>query len=57
VAAQCGQYVGLLRVAMVTRLPRIALIAVRANRQRRGIARALLAHALGRTWRIMDVGR
>jgi len=47
VAAQCGQYVGLLRVAMVTRLPRIGLIAVRADRQRRGIARALLAHALG----------
>jgi ribosomal protein S18 acetylase RimI-like enzyme len=32
---------------MVTRLPRIGLIAVRADRQRRGIARALLAHALG----------
>jgi ribosomal protein S18 acetylase RimI-like enzyme len=47
VAAQCGQYVGLLRVATVTRLPRIGLIAVRADRQRRGIARALLAHALG----------
>jgi ribosomal protein S18 acetylase RimI-like enzyme len=47
VAAQCGEYVGLLRVAMVTRLPRIGLIAVRADRQRRGIARALLAHALG----------
>jgi ribosomal protein S18 acetylase RimI-like enzyme len=46
VAAQCGQYVGLLRVAMVTRLPRIGLIAVRADRRRRGIARALLAHAL-----------
>jgi len=47
VAAQSGQYVGLLRVATVTRLPRIGLIAVRADRQRRGIARALLAHALG----------
>jgi ribosomal protein S18 acetylase RimI-like enzyme len=47
VAAQGGQYVGLLRLAMVTRLPRIGLIAVRADRQRRGIARALLAHALG----------
>jgi ribosomal protein S18 acetylase RimI-like enzyme len=46
VAAQCSQYVGLLRVAMVARLPRIGLIAVRADRQRRGIARALLAHAL-----------
>jgi ribosomal protein S18 acetylase RimI-like enzyme len=47
VAAQSGQYVGLLRVATVTRLPRIGLIAVRADRQRRGIARALLAHTLG----------
>jgi ribosomal protein S18 acetylase RimI-like enzyme len=46
VAAQCGQYVGLLRVAMVTRLPRIGLIAVRAGHQRRGIATALLAHTL-----------
>jgi ribosomal protein S18 acetylase RimI-like enzyme len=46
VAAQSGQYVGLLRVATVTRLPRIGLIAVRADHQRRGIARALLAHAL-----------
>ena len=47
VAAQSGQYVGLLRVAMVTRLPRIGLIAVRSDRQRRGIARTLLANALG----------
>ncbi|MFI5891759.1 GNAT family N-acetyltransferase [Actinoplanes sp. NPDC051513] len=47
VAAQSGHYVGLLRVATVTRLPRIGLIAVRADRRRRGIARALLAHALG----------
>jgi ribosomal protein S18 acetylase RimI-like enzyme len=47
VAAQSGQYVGLLRIATVTRLPRIGLIAVRADRQRRGIARALLAHTLG----------
>ena len=46
VAAQRGQYVGLLRIAMVTRLPRIGLIAVRTDHQRRGIARALLAHAL-----------
>jgi ribosomal protein S18 acetylase RimI-like enzyme len=52
VAAQPGQYVGLLRVATVTRLPRIGLIAVRADRQRRGIARALLAHALGALHRI-----
>jgi len=47
VAAESGQYVGLLRVAAVTRLPRIGLVAVRADRQGRGIARALLAHALG----------
>ncbi|HKT03647.1 MAG TPA: GNAT family N-acetyltransferase [Rugosimonospora sp.] len=47
VAVQSGEYVGLLRVATVTRLPRIGLIAVRAERQRRGIARALLAHTLG----------
>jgi len=47
VAAQSGQYVGLLRVATVTRLPRIGLIAVRADHRRRGIARALLANALG----------
>jgi ribosomal protein S18 acetylase RimI-like enzyme len=47
VAAEHGRYVGLLRVTMVTRLPRIGLIAVRADRQRGGIARALLAHTLG----------
>lgn len=47
VAAENGQYVGLVRVVQMTRLPRIGLIAVRANRQRRGIARALLTHALG----------
>ncbi|MEV4412239.1 GNAT family N-acetyltransferase [Catellatospora sp. NPDC049609] len=46
VAAQGGRYVGLLRVAMVTRLPRIGLVAVLAEHQRRGIARALLAHTL-----------
>lgn len=47
VAAENGQYVGLLRVVQMTRLPRIGLIAVRASRQRRGVARALLNHALG----------
>jgi ribosomal protein S18 acetylase RimI-like enzyme len=52
VAAQSGRYVGLLRVATVTRLPRIGLIAVRADRQRHGIARALLAHALGALHRV-----
>ncbi|MFF5289737.1 GNAT family N-acetyltransferase [Paractinoplanes globisporus] len=47
VAAAHGEYVGLLRVTMVTRLPRIGLIAVRTDHRRRGIARALLAHTLG----------
>jgi ribosomal protein S18 acetylase RimI-like enzyme len=46
VAAQSGGYVGLVRVAPVTRRPRIGLIAVRSDRHRRGIARALLAHVL-----------
>jgi len=47
VAAQSDRYVGLIRVVQVTRLPRIGLVAVRADQRRRGIARALLAHALG----------
>lgn len=47
VAVENGQYVGLVRVVQLTRLPRIGLIAVRATRQRHGIARALLTHALG----------
>ncbi|MFI6597635.1 GNAT family N-acetyltransferase [Nonomuraea sp. NPDC050536] len=47
VAALSDQYVGLLRLAPVARQPRIGLIAVRAGRHRRGIARALLAHVLG----------
>ncbi|MFF3070639.1 GNAT family N-acetyltransferase [Kitasatospora sp. NPDC057904] len=47
VAQQDGRYLGLLRLAPVTRRPRIGLIAVRAEAQRRGIARALLAHTLG----------
>ncbi|BDM73345.1 ribosomal-protein-alanine N-acetyltransferase [Streptomyces nigrescens] len=47
VAAASDQYVGLVRVAPVTRLPRIGLIAVRAGWRRRGTARALLAHVLG----------
>ncbi len=47
VAAQAGQYVGLVRLATVTRRPRIGLIAVLAGRHRSGIARALLAHTLG----------
>ncbi len=47
VAAQADRYVGLVRVVQVTRLPRIGLLAVRADEQRRGIARALLAYVLG----------
>ena len=47
VAAHSDRYVGLVRLAPVTRLPRIGLIAVRADRQRCGIARALLAQVLG----------
>jgi ribosomal protein S18 acetylase RimI-like enzyme len=52
VAARSGEYVGLLRVATVTRLPRIGLIAVRPGHRRHGIARALLAHALGALHRV-----
>ncbi|KAA9152782.1 GNAT family N-acetyltransferase [Amycolatopsis acidicola] len=47
VATEDGEYAGLIRVAQATRLPRIGLVAVRAARRRRGIARALLNHALG----------
>ncbi|MEU8030464.1 GNAT family N-acetyltransferase [Streptomyces sp. NPDC049099] len=47
VAQHADQYVGLVRVAPLPRQPRIGLIAVRADRHRRGIARALLAHTLG----------
>ncbi|MFF8017921.1 GNAT family N-acetyltransferase [Streptomyces sp. NPDC007929] len=46
VAAGPDRYLGLIRVVRVKR-PRIGLVAVRAAEQRRGIARALLAHALG----------
>lgn len=45
VAAARGRYVGLIRVVTVNR-SRIGLVAVRAGEQRRGIARALVAHAL-----------
>ncbi|MGW4897735.1 GNAT family N-acetyltransferase [Kitasatospora sp. NPDC004240] len=45
VARERDRYVGLLRVAPL-RQPRIGLIAVRADRHRDGIARALLAHVL-----------
>nr|WP_168720806.1 GNAT family N-acetyltransferase [Streptomyces sp. SAT1]ANO42660.1 GCN5 family acetyltransferase [Streptomyces sp. SAT1] len=46
VAAAPDRYLGLVRVERVKR-PRIGLVAVRAGERRRGIARALLAHALG----------
>jgi ribosomal protein S18 acetylase RimI-like enzyme len=46
-AADADSYVGLVRLVQVTRLPRIGLIAVRADRRRRGIARSLLAEVLG----------
>ncbi|MGW4063598.1 GNAT family N-acetyltransferase [Amycolatopsis sp. NPDC004747] len=46
VAETEGEYVGLVRLAAVPRQPRIGLIAVRADRQRRGIGRALLVHVL-----------
>jgi ribosomal protein S18 acetylase RimI-like enzyme len=47
VAAQSDRYVGLIRLALIPRQPRIGLIAVRAGQHRRGIGRALLAHVLG----------
>jgi len=47
VAAAPDRYLGLVRLVTATRQPRIGLIAVRADQQRRGIARALLAHVLG----------
>lgn len=46
VAAASDHYLGLIRVVTVNR-PRIGLVAVRAGEHRRGIARSLLAHALG----------
>ncbi|MFE0153237.1 GNAT family N-acetyltransferase [Nonomuraea sp. NPDC059007] len=50
VAVRAEAYVGMVRVTTVARRPRcrrIGLIATRAGQQRRGIARALLAHVLG----------
>ncbi|MGW0606215.1 GNAT family N-acetyltransferase [Streptomyces sp. NPDC002644] len=41
-----GEYAGLARVTRVGRRARIGLVAVRADRRRHGIGRALLAHAL-----------
>ncbi|MFF0095893.1 GNAT family N-acetyltransferase [Streptomyces canus] len=46
VAAAPDRYLGLIRVVTVKQ-PRIGLLAVRSDEQRRGIARALLAHTLG----------
>ncbi|MEU4392637.1 GNAT family N-acetyltransferase [Kribbella sp. NPDC023855] len=46
VAVRDDQYVGLVRLATMTRQPRIGLIAVRAGERRRGVARALLSHVL-----------
>jgi GNAT superfamily N-acetyltransferase len=46
VAAQSEQYVGLARVVPI-RQPRIGLIAVRSDRRRQGVGRALLAGVLG----------
>ncbi|WP_449351430.1 GNAT family N-acetyltransferase [Streptomyces shaanxiensis] len=46
VAATRDRYLGLIRVVTVIR-PRIGLLAVRSGERRRGIGRALLAHALG----------
>lgn len=50
-AAAPDRYLGLLRLVTATRRPRIGLIAVRAGEQRRGLARAMLADALGRLHR------
>jgi GNAT superfamily N-acetyltransferase len=46
VAATPDRYLGLIRVVTAIR-PRIGLIAVLADERRRGIARAMLTHALG----------
>ncbi len=46
VAAESGGYVGLARLALLPRHTRIGLIAVRSDRRRRGIARALLTQTL-----------
>ncbi|NEA30327.1 GNAT family N-acetyltransferase [Streptomyces sp. SID13031] len=46
VAVRRDRYVGLVRVATMTRRPRIGLVAVLATEQRHGIARALLSQVL-----------
>jgi ribosomal protein S18 acetylase RimI-like enzyme len=47
VAVRDDRYLGLVRVATMTRRPRIGLVAVLAGEQRHGIARALLSQVLG----------
>ncbi|MEV8376360.1 GNAT family N-acetyltransferase [Kribbella sp. NPDC056861] len=51
VAVRDDRYVGLVRVATMTRRPRIGLLAVLAAEQRQGIGRALLSDALTRLHR------
>jgi ribosomal protein S18 acetylase RimI-like enzyme len=51
VAIRDGQYVGLVRVATMTRRPRIGLVAVLAAERRHGIARALLTQVLNGLYR------
>lgn len=46
VAVAAGRYVGLVRVVVRRRHARIGLVAVREDRRRRGIARAMLAEVL-----------
>ncbi|TCC24540.1 GNAT family N-acetyltransferase [Kribbella speibonae] len=46
VAVRDGRYVGLVRVATMTRRPRIGLVAVLAAEQRHGVGRSLLDHVL-----------
>ena len=46
VAVRDDRYVGMVRVATMTRRPRIGLVAVLAAEQRHGIGRALLDHVL-----------
>ncbi|GAA3224268.1 GNAT family N-acetyltransferase [Dactylosporangium siamense] len=49
VATELDDYVGLARLALLPRHTKIGLIAVRSDRRRRGIARALLAEILAAT--------
>ncbi|MDG6107751.1 GNAT family N-acetyltransferase [Dactylosporangium aurantiacum] len=49
VAAEPGGYVGLARLGLLPRHTRVGLIAVRSDRRRRGVARALLGHVLAAT--------